>query len=133
MSADISALVGDRDALTSVNEEAQLVQLQRLVDAFFAHPRAAWHLEVWFRLFERFPEHDGFEMFWSILHALESQPNCDVHVVRSVQRKPSRFPVLMVSRMLNAGKRCVADVNLLQLLGEVATHPDVLVDVREGA
>ena len=31
-------------------------------------------LDIWFRLFGRFPEADGYELFRWILHGLEAQP-----------------------------------------------------------
>ena len=133
MPTDIALLVRKLDAITNVTDEAQLRNLNQLVDSFFAHPRAAEHLDVWFRFLERFPEDDGFEVFWSILHALEKQAGCDLGVLRSVQRKPSRFPVLMVNRMLNAGIRRVAGVELLDLLRAVATDTNVIPSVSEDA
>jgi hypothetical protein len=72
-------------------------------------------------------------VFWSVFHALEKQPNCDVGVLRSIQRKPSEFPVLMVNRMLNAGIRSVAGVELLDLLSEVVANAEAIPSVRAEA
>jgi hypothetical protein len=133
MPTDIAAFVRQLDSITNVTDETQLKNLDLLVDNFFAHPRAAEHVDVWFRFFERFPEDDGFGVFWSILHALEKQASCDLGVLQSVQRKPSRFPVLMVNRMLNAGIQRVAGVELLDLLKAVATDTKVAPSVSEDA
>lgn len=133
MPTNIADLVTGLEAISDVNDELQLKRLAQLVDGFFAHPRANWHLHVWFRFFERFPEHDGLGVFWSILHALETQTNCDVAVLRSVERKPSRFPVLMVNRMLNAGIHCVAGVELIALLRSVVAGTDVISSVKADA
>jgi hypothetical protein len=131
MPTDIAILVGELDAISDADVQ-DVKRLDQFVSRFFAHPRAALHVDAWFRLFERFPEHDNYG-FWSILHALEKQPNCDVGVLRSVQRKPSRFPVLMVNRMLNAGIYRVDGVELLDLLRGVVENAAVIPSVSADA
>src|SRR5687768_10480129 len=81
MPTDIAVLLGQLDTITNVTDETQLKNLDQLVDSFFADPRAAEHVDVWFRFLERFPEDDGFGVFWSILHALEKQASCDLGVL----------------------------------------------------
>src|ERR1700723_1101145 len=49
-------------------------------------------------VFERFPEDDGAGVFWSILHGLEALTGYEPALVRSVQKRPSEFGVLMVGR-----------------------------------
>src|SRR5436189_4738812 len=93
MQADIARLVAEIDSLASVNEVQDLFRLEELMRQFFAHPAAAEHLAVWFRLFERFPEDDAFELFWSILHGVEALPGYEPFVVESIRKRPSRFPL----------------------------------------
>jgi hypothetical protein len=77
-----------------------------------------------FSVFERFPEEDGAGVIWSVLHALETLPDYETELVRSLARKPSEFGVLMVSRLLNAGTRQVRGVSLVELLRELASKAD---------
>lgn len=59
-------------------------------------------------------------MFWSILHGIEAHPGSAEFVVASVRRQPSHFPLLMVSRLLNAGVNSAGGVQLLALLRSVS-------------
>jgi hypothetical protein len=133
MKRGIHQLVEAIDAITSVESADDLSRLQDLADRYFTSRQAAKHLEVWFRLYERFPEDDGCGIFWAILHGLEALPDCDTQVVASVRRKPSQFPVRMVNRMLNADIRTVAGVDLLDLLKTVAADKSCPVSVRQDA
>jgi hypothetical protein len=63
MGDDILEIVAAVDDLSDVTNEEDLQRLVALIDAFFAAPEAADHLQVWFRLFERFPTDDGYEGF----------------------------------------------------------------------
>src|SRR5262249_59058044 len=120
MTDDVRQLVAAIDALSLVEATDDLSQLQDLADRYFTHPKSGDHLDVWFRLYERFPENDGGGGFWGILHGIESLPGSNEHVVASVRRKATHFPVLMVNRMLNAGITSVAGTSLVDLLREVA-------------
>ena len=132
MGRSIREVVKAIDALESVETEDDLSRLQELADQYFASRQAAKHLEVWFRLYERFPE-DGDEVFWTILHGIEAQAGSDEHVVASVHRKPSQFPVLMINRMLNAEINAVDGMDLLGLLRAVAADKTCPASVREQA
>jgi hypothetical protein len=136
-SSDIAHMVEAIDALPSMNDEDALIELVGLADAFFAHPDAAHHLGVWFRLFERFPDDDAYGVFWTVLHGLEAQDGVDALVVDSIHRHPTAFPVLMVNRMLNAGIETVDGVDLIDLLervaGDARANGEVRADARDSA
>jgi hypothetical protein len=121
VSIDIRDVVAQVDGLASVRNVEYLRRLQELVDCYFGLPEADDHLEVWFRLYERFPDEDGYGVFWSILHSIEAQPGYDVHVVASVNRRPTRFPLSMVYGMLNARIQTVGGVPFLELLRATAS------------
>lgn len=133
MGEGIREVVAAVDALPTVDAVDDLARLQDCADRFFPDPRAADHLGVWFRLYERFPEADGHGVFWSVLHGLEAQPGYGWLVVESVLRRPSRFPVSMANRLLNEGVQSVGGVDLLGLLGAVAADPQCAPSVREDA
>jgi hypothetical protein len=133
MGDDILEIVAAVDDLSDVTNEEDLQRLVALIDAFFAAPEAADHLQVWFRLFERFPTDDGYEGFWSILHGLEAYAGTESLVVESVRRRPARFPLLMVNRMINGGMVEVEGVKLLDLLRAAAADERALASVRAEA
>jgi hypothetical protein len=117
METSIQEIVNSIDKLTTIDSPENLIQLQEFVDLYFAHPQAGDNLDVWFRLYERFPNEDGGGIFWSILHGIETyHPHADRLVVESVLRQPSEFPLMMVNRIINAGIKQVGEVDLLQLL-----------------
>jgi hypothetical protein len=133
MTNDLRQLIASIEAISSADDADQLQALQRAMDEYFASPDASRHLDVWFRLFERFPDEDGYEMFWTILHGIEHQPGYEAFVVESVSRSPSRFPLLMVNRMLNGGQTHVGEVDLLDLLRSVASNETCLPSARADA
>ncbi|WP_439623262.1 hypothetical protein [Gemmata sp.] len=133
MAEGIEAVIAAIDAVHSIERQVELKRLQELADLYFTHAKASAHLDVWFRLYERFPEDDGFGVFWSFLHGIETHAGYEVLVVESVRRCPSRFPMLMVNRMLNSGIRKVDGVDLLDLLRETAANKKCRPSVREDA
>jgi hypothetical protein len=131
--AEITAAV---QAITSLANEEQLKLLDALAIEYsgLPKPEAEAGLEIWFRLFERFPDDDGFGVCWSILHMIESyHPVSDRFVVASVQRTPTEFPVMMVNRILNGGTKVVSPVDLLALLQSVAENTSCPDSIRETA
>lgn len=133
MGQDIHQIIAEIDAITSVEDDEQLKFIDRAITEYFVHSDAALHVQVWFRLFERFSEEDAYEMFWSILHGIESLPNYEQELVDSVHRHPSQFSVLMVNRILNAGQRWVGEVDLMSLLASAAVDETCPASVREDA
>ena len=134
MARDIRQVVADIDGLAPPNsDDLDLERLQALSEEYFSLPGASDHLDVWFHLYERFPDSDGYGVFWSILHGIEAQPTSDVCVVASVRRNPTQFPLRMVNRMLNAGITSADGVDLLGLLVEVSQNKRCSSDIRQDA
>ena len=84
-----------------------------------------------FSVLERFPEEDGAGVLWSVVHGLESLPDYEPELVRSVQRQPSELAVTMIGRLLNGGISKVGATDLVSLLQSVAAHAEVPARVRE--
>jgi hypothetical protein len=133
MDEDSRGVVTAIDGLASVDGPDAFCGLQELADRYFALPDAAAHLEVWFRLYERFPSSDGEGVFWTILHRIEALPGYARLVVASVRRKPAFMPVLLINRLLNGGISSVDGVDLPGLLGAVAADERCPATVREAA
>jgi hypothetical protein len=133
MENSIQTIVSSIDTLTSLDIKKDRARLQELVDLYFNHPEAGEYLNAWFLLYERCPDDDSCDIFWSILHGIENYPNCDRLVVASVLRQPSEFPVMMVNRLLNGGVKKVGEVNLLELLDRVIMNEYLSPLIRENA
>jgi uncharacterized protein (DUF433 family) len=129
----IHSLITEIDLLMNLDSALDLGRLEVLLDLYFNHSQAEEFLDVWFRLYERFPDDESEGVFWSILHSIENYPSFDRLVVKSVLRCPSEFPVMMVNRMLNAGIEKVNDLDLLELLDGVATNDIYALKIREAA
>jgi hypothetical protein len=137
MRRDIQLVINDIDALsTALSDDHE--RLKRLSEEYFDSEGAGADLDVWFRLYERLPDDNGTGHFTIILHNLEAQSGYAQPLVRSVQRRPTRYPVLMLKRLLNrilydgypAGFR---DVLLLGLLRQVAANEAVETTLRHAA
>jgi hypothetical protein len=130
---DIRVIIAEIDLLSKLDSTEDLTRLEELIHLYFTHPQAEEFLDVWFRLYERFPDDESEGIFWSVLHGIENYPSCDRLVVKSVLRCPSEFPVMMVNRLLNAGIEKVDGVDLLKLLEGVATNDIYSLKIRETA
>ena len=91
------------DDIQSYMPGADWLGLQALLEELFrSYPIEAIPAESLLRLFERFPEHDGFGVFWSALHGVEEIPGYEAQVVESLERRRSQFGVLLAKRILNS-------------------------------
>lgn len=131
MQTDVDSIIAAIEGIESVEVADDLQKLEDAVDQLFKSSHPERGVDALLRLFERFPESDGYGLFRTILHGLERLPDYEHKVIESVQRKPARFNVLMVNRMMNAGVSTVGNTDLLALLRAVATNPESNEAVRE--
>ena len=110
--------------IESVEDASELARLDAAVTSLLSSAYPERGMGALLRVFERFPDQDGYGVFWSILHGLEGLPGYEEALIESIRRQPSEFSLLMVSRMLNAGRTHVNGTDLLGLLDEVARNPD---------
>jgi len=130
---EIEKLVSEIDAIVSLQSEEDIARLHHLADSFFSHSDASKYLETWFRLYERCEEDDAWDVYWSIMHGLEDHPGIEHLVLQSLRRKPARFPVLMMNRLINGGVSCVEGASLLTVLEMVARDESCPAIVRQDA
>jgi hypothetical protein len=97
------SLVHELSEFTDPNSETQLRRLEELLSSLDPSACGEAEFEALLEVFERFPEHDGFGVFWSIVHLLEACTGYEQELVRSVRRKPVEFNLTMINRLLNAG------------------------------
>lgn len=71
-------------------------------------------------IFERYPDEDGAGVVWGVVHGLESLPNYEPELLRSLARQPSEFGIRMLGRLMNAGTKEIGGVSLLRTLEEIS-------------
>jgi len=96
------------------------LELHDLVQELAAVPTsdvAAAH--VLLGVFERFPRHDGYEVFWTVLHHIETLPGYESALIASVRRVPNEMGLTLLRRLLNSGVSRFDGVDLEGLLHEL--------------
>ena len=131
MKASMSTFTDAALALTDPDAAEQLRAFDQALMRFASDEPA--DVRAGFAVFERFPEHDGFGVFWALLHALETSATCTAELYASVQRQPGEFNVLMLHRQLNGGVQAVDGIALLNVLRAVAEHPGATAQTRADA
>ena len=126
---NLENIVTALDNLRDLEDQAQMSALLRALDALSEVPQAAAS-EHLFRVLERFPESDGYETFWTILHLLEDTPDYENELIRSLRRQPNEFNVLMLSRMLNVGVHKIGEVEVFNLLHQVVENSRTPLEVE---
>ena len=114
-------------------DEGQLRQLDGLVSSLSPNSCGPAEIRALLGVFERFPEEDGFGVFWSMLHLLEACSGYEPALIESVTRMPGHFNVLMVNRLLNAGVSQVQGISLVSVLSAVASSNNATGSVRKDA
>jgi hypothetical protein len=121
-------------SIDSVEDIEQLELLQSSLDNLFVSPKLLTEeIEVLFGLYEKFPISDGYGAFWSILHKIEASDNYKTLLIESIQRQPTLFTLLMIERILNSKVYFIGDINLLNLLTQVANDKNQLEDIHQDA
>jgi hypothetical protein len=116
--------------LSSMEDGEQLRQLELLIAAITPSLATPELCRALFGIFERFPDHDGYGGFWTILHLLEKCPDYEQHLLDSVRRQPTEFNLCMVNRMINGGISRIGSVELIDLLTSVAEDAHASKDAR---
>jgi hypothetical protein len=133
MDERLKSIISSLDGIRSVEDESELGRLEIALNDLSMAERSELATEALLRIFERYPDKDGFGIFWSILHLLESFPDYESALIESVRRRPSSFSLLMVNRILNTGRRYAGDVDLLALLEDSAHTAHAPETVRDEA
>lgn len=127
------ALIEAVERFTEPHDENQLQKLEEAVGATRPEDCGQPEFRALLSVFERFPEDDGYGIFWSIVHCLEACEGYEPVLIESVSRTPAEFNVLMVNRLLNGGVSQVNGQSLLSVLASVATNPAATSNARRSA
>ncbi|MGF1465650.1 MAG: DUF5713 family protein [Sandaracinaceae bacterium] len=100
------------------------LELDALLDELFREPPTApLAAPVLLGLFERFPDHDGYGVMWTVLHGIESLEEYEAELVASLRRRSTPFGRLLVQRIANTGRTTVAGVDIMPLLSATLESP----------
>jgi hypothetical protein len=131
MSRDAAAIIADLKRYFGT--DSTWLDLDILVQELFLNPIGAAELDALFGVFERHPTHDGFGLFWKILHGIESVSTYEPCLLRSLRRRPSLFAVYMINRILNVGIQEVQGGAWISALHEVSLREDIEQEIRDEA
>jgi hypothetical protein len=126
-------LAASLNAFSDPHAGSQLDELHRVVSEAIPSKCGPVEIRALLGVFERFPEEDGYGVFWSIVHFLEKCENYRTELLQSVLRSPSEFNLLMVIRLINGGVTSIEGQSLLGLLAGVASNPSASKAVRQSA
>ena len=105
---------------TDPHSEVQLRELEESLSSVEPSVCGQPEFEALLQVFERFPDDDGYGIFWSIVHLLEACSGYEEALVQSVHRRPVEFNLTMVNRLLNVGVLNVNGQSLASLLAFAA-------------
>jgi len=114
-------------------EAGDLEALDRVLAEAIPLPADADLDRALFGIFERFPNEDGYGVYWSIVHLLEKRGGYEEALLQSLRRRAVSFNTLMLGRMLNAGITHCGGISIEGLLGDLAVSDQVDPDARETA
>lgn len=107
--------------------------LDDLLSEVFAHTASKEAVAPVFHLLERFPADDSAGVLWSALHGLESVPDYEAELVKSLHRHPAELTLTMVHRIANGGQKQIAGHPIQRLYELVLAHPKSLATVKDTA
>ena len=84
-------------------------------------------------ILERNPEHDGYGVFWSIVHGLEAVEGYEKILVESVLSKPHELSITMLNRMRNAAIETIDGRPIQNILEELAQNRSFTREIRQKA
>jgi hypothetical protein len=114
-------------------DERQLRDLDTLVGRVDVKTCGEAEIRALLGVFERFPDEDGFGVFWSILHCLEKCGGYESLLVDSAMRVPVEFNLSMVNRLLNSGVSEVDGHRLICVLEAAANSDKVCSNTKDFA
>lgn len=85
------------------------------------------------RILENNPDHDGYGVFWSIVHALEDIEGYEKSLVNSVLNYPHELSIMMLNRILNSGQTEIDGTPIIEILGKIASNDQFNSSIREHA
>src|SRR5262245_56555070 len=111
-----------KDLDTAIREftpqEGMWLPLDRHFEQVFSSADPKQYYDAIFHLFERFPDDDGAEVFWSALHGMEFAGGYEDLLLQHFQRHPSLMTRAMLRRILNTGQTHIGSVAISGLIDD---------------
>lgn len=126
----LSSLAENLNSIVSVDDPLQLKKLDEIIISAIPDECTEADFQALFALFERFPDSDGFGVFWSIVHLIEACKGYEPYLLESVHRRPVEFNVLMINRQLNANINEISGQPLAELLKSITTNVTATNEAR---
>lgn len=121
-----------KEYLTNFNAEIDdLDKLQDTLDSIWDSGKQDSIVAELFSVFENNPDHDGYGVFWSILHGLEGIDEYELQLCESIEIKPSEFNVLMAMRVLNPKSVSDYKVQVKDTLVKALSRSDLSETIKE--
>jgi hypothetical protein len=97
-------------------EKENWIRLSNLLDELWLTGDQDKVITNLFNVFEKYPEHDGSGVLWTLLHGLETLKGYELELLESLHRQPSLMSVIMIKRILNSGVERIGQVELKDVL-----------------
>ncbi|SHG48088.1 hypothetical protein SAMN04488109_0458 [Chryseolinea serpens] len=104
-------------------EDGNWLKADDLLSELWASGNPNQGIGAMFNLFERFPEDNGAGVFWSAMHGIETLPDYETELLRSLNRQPSEMGLNMLIRIVNLGIREINGVSLSNIVVDLRQHP----------
>jgi hypothetical protein len=127
------SLIDSLANFTDAHDELQLRQLDVTMSAVQVESCGEPEIRALLAVFERFPDEDGYGVFWSILHCLEKCHGYEPLLVESAARAPVEFNLTMINRLLNSGVVELGGQPLASVLEAAATFERASANTKEFA
>ena len=122
----ITSFVREIENFSNPRDEIELRLLDEALTSVSPSDCKETEFDALLGIFERFPEEDGFGIFWGIVHLLEACKGYEASLINSVRRMPVEFNILMINRLLNAGVQEIDGVSLMATLKSVVSNPSAI-------
>ena len=129
----MSTVASQLASISSMHEVPQLQVLEQAMKSLLPDTMDDEDRIGLLRLFEKFPEDDGYGAFSSIISLLEKAGEYEPLLIDSVNRRATEFNLRMIARMLNARITNIGTTDLLSVLRRVAEDSESLKSAAEWA
>lgn len=134
MSEGVEQVIQTLNKLQSMEEVTDLDTLDDCIEKLKEFPNPEASIDELLNIFEKFPDKDGYGVFWSVLHFLETMPGrYESKLIESVKRQPMEFSLQMVNRLINKGITEVNGECLIELLRDIADNESFSESARKQA
>ena len=82
---------------------------------------------------ERYPNNDGYGVFWSIVHSLEAIGGYEKELVNSISRQPHEMSILMLNRLINGNVTEIDGELIVNILLNISKNESFEKEFREQA